>query len=78
MDEKYFTVKELAERFRVSRQAVYDWINEGKLRAIRVGVRVRIPESALIEFIRPIEPGEHVTEEPPGQWLLAPLASVLA
>lgn len=58
MDEKQYTVKEVAEHFRVSRQSVYDWINDGKLKAIRVGDRIRIPQSALDEFIRPVQPGE--------------------
>lgn len=58
MEEKYYTVKEIADLFHVSRQAIYDWIDEGKLRAVRLGERVRVPESALKEFVRPIEPGE--------------------
>lgn len=58
MDEKQYTVKEIAEHFQVSRQSVYDWINDGKLKAIRVGERIRIPRSALDEFIRPVQPGE--------------------
>jgi excisionase family DNA binding protein len=68
MDETMYTVMEIAKHFRVSRQAVYDWIKEGKLRAIRIGERVRVPESALREFIRPIEPGEPVGDES-GQWV---------
>lgn len=64
LDEEYFTVQEVAKRFRVSRQAVYDWIDAGRLRAVRVGERVRIPASALQEFIKPIAPGESKS----GQW----------
>lgn len=55
-DEQLFTVKEIADRFRVSRQAVYDWINQGKLRAIRIGDRLRIPETAINEFVHPADP----------------------
>jgi excisionase family DNA binding protein len=58
MSEQYYTVKEVAEHFKVSRQSVYDWISEGRLRAVKVGNRTRIPESALDEFVRPVEPGE--------------------
>lgn len=58
MDEKQYTVKEISEHFRVSRQAVYDWIKEGKLRAIRLGERVRVPDSALRSFIQDVKPGE--------------------
>jgi len=60
MDEKQYTVKEISEHFRVSRQAVYDWIKEGKLKAIRLGERVRVPDSALRSFIQEIKPGEEL------------------
>lgn len=62
MDEKYLTVKEVAERLQVSRQAVYNWISEGKLRAVRVATHVRVTDSALREFIQPVRPGEHIEE----------------
>lgn len=74
MDEKYYTVKEVADRFRVSRQAVYDWIQDGKLSAIRVGERVRIPESALASFVRAVVPGERLEDES-GQWAPALMAA---
>jgi excisionase family DNA binding protein len=63
MGEKLFTVKEVAEHFKVSRQAVYDWITDGRLRAVKVGNRTRIPESAINEFVRPIEPGEPIEDD---------------
>jgi excisionase family DNA binding protein len=63
MSETYFTVKEVAERFKVSRQAVYDWISEGRLRAVKIGNRTRIPESSLEAFVRPVEPGESLESE---------------
>jgi excisionase family DNA binding protein len=53
-EQKYLTVKEVAEELRVSRQAVYDWINAGQLRAVRAGDRVRIPREALDEFVKPV------------------------
>ena len=71
MDEKLYTVAEVAKRFRVSSQAVYDWINRGDLRAIRIGTRIRIPESAMREMARPIVPGElSDRENKPGQWVV--------
>ncbi|HEU4321876.1 MAG TPA: helix-turn-helix domain-containing protein [Roseiflexaceae bacterium] len=63
MDEPVFTVKEVAEHFKVSRQAVYNWIAEGRLRALKVGTSTRIPASAITAFVRPIEPGETLTDE---------------
>lgn len=74
MDEKLYTVKEVADQFRVSRQAIYDWINRGDLRALRLGDRIRIPESALREFIRPVEPGERIGGES-GNWAPALMAT---
>jgi excisionase family DNA binding protein len=68
MDEKYLTVEEVRTKLNVTRQAVYNWISEGKLRAVRVGRSVRVPVSALVEFIQPIKPGERIEdEEAPGQ-----------
>lgn len=64
MDEKQYTVKEISDHFHVSRQAVYDWIKEGKLRAIRLGERVRVPESALKSFIQDIRPGDPLSDTP--------------
>lgn len=75
MEEKQYTVQEIAQHFRVSRQAIYDWIKEGKLGAIRLGDRVRVPESALTAFIKVIAPGEKVEETEPGQWELALMAA---
>lgn len=56
--EKVFTVKEIAEHFKVTRQAVYVWITEGRLQAVKVGNRTRVTETAISNFVRPIEPGE--------------------
>ena len=62
MNEPVFTVKEVAEHFKVSRQAIYDWITEGKLKAVKVGNRTRIPESAIEAFVHPIEVGEPIED----------------
>lgn len=63
MDEKLYTVQEVAKQFRVSRQAVYDWVSDGRLAALRIGERIRIPESALRAFVRAVEPGEKIGEK---------------
>ncbi len=57
-EERLLTVPEVARRYGVTRAAVYNWINDGKLRAVKVGTLIRIPESAAREFVRPYEPGE--------------------
>jgi excisionase family DNA binding protein len=54
---RLYTVREVAEYFKVSERTVYGWIEMGYLRAIKVGSldgkgTVRVPEDALEEFIR--------------------------
>ncbi len=53
MEEEYFTPKEIAERFKVTVPAVYNWIDREQLYAIKLGESVRIPKSALEAFIKP-------------------------
>ena len=50
---RYWTVKEAAQYFRVSPRTIYNWIDFGYLRAIKVGKgkgTIRIPEDAIKEF----------------------------
>lgn len=58
VEEKYFTVPEIAERLKVTRQAIYNWIKQGRLRAVKVGSDTRIPESALLDFLKPTDGDE--------------------
>lgn len=60
--EHYYTVQEIADRFRVTRQAIYNWIDEGRLRAVKVGRALRIPESAVADFVKPSEAGDRDDE----------------
>ncbi len=55
-EERLLSVPEVAKRYGVTRAAVYNWINEGKLRAVKVGALTRIPEGAARDFVRPYEP----------------------
>jgi excisionase family DNA binding protein len=44
---EYMTVNEVAEKFKVSKQAVHKWINEGKLKVEKIAgttIRIRIEE----------------------------------
>lgn len=50
---KLYKVSEIAEMLRVSERTVYNWIEWGYIRAIKVGEgkgSIRIPEEALAEF----------------------------
>lgn len=59
--EPLYTVVEVAEMWRVTRQHVYNLIRRKQLRVVDTGsvgrTKTRIPESALVEFI------EHRTTE---------------
>jgi excisionase family DNA binding protein len=44
-DESFLTVAEVADRFKVNQQTVRNWIEQGRLPAVRVGRRVRIRRS---------------------------------
>lgn len=53
MDEKeYIKPSDFAKRLGVTRGAVYKWIREGKLKAVRFGVAVRIPRAEAEAFER--------------------------
>lgn len=50
MDE-LFSVKEIAEKIKVTEQCVRDWIREGSLKSLKIGGIVRIEESEYLRFI---------------------------
>lgn len=55
MDEQqYIKPSDAAKRLGVTRQAIYKWINEGRLEGVRFGIRgaVRIPAASLERFER--------------------------
>lgn len=53
-EDRYLTVAEVAERLRVNRQTVRNWIARGQLGAVRVGTRrVRVPQAELDRFLAP-------------------------
>jgi excisionase family DNA binding protein len=51
MPAEIYTVAEIAQILRVSERSVYRLIEDRKLRAVRVGRLVRVPEGMLEEFI---------------------------
>lgn len=60
--DQYQTVKEVADRLKVSEATVRHWIKAGELRAIDIGKGWRIPDGDLEAFLRshatrPREPG---------------------
>ena len=47
IDEKFYTVEQVAEKFTLQKNTVYIMCREGQLRHVKIGGVVRIPESAL-------------------------------
>lgn len=52
MDEQYFTVAEVAERLKVTPQAVYKWIKQGKITTVYAGADARITGAEIDAFIK--------------------------
>ena len=50
MNELY-TVKEIADKLKVKEQTIYDWIRDGKLKALKIEGIVRIEELEYLRFI---------------------------
>jgi excisionase family DNA binding protein len=63
MEEKFLTVSEVAKSLRVTRQAVYRWLEDGDLRGYKFGRVVRIPQSDFDRFLAEseIQPGQQKT-----------------
>ncbi len=58
MEEVYYTIDEVAERLKVTRKAIYDWMRSGELGYVQIASRRRIPQSALSAFIKAGKPEE--------------------
>ncbi len=50
--EKYYTPEEIASNLHVHLKTVYNWIQSGKLKAVKAGHFWRIPQAALDEFLQ--------------------------
>jgi len=51
-DVRFLTVYELALMMRISKMSAYRLVRTGELEAIRVGRSYRIPEQAVISYMR--------------------------
>lgn len=45
------TVPQLADILHIGRNAAYDLVKSGAIRSIRIGRTIRIPKSALLEYL---------------------------
>lgn len=46
-DDEYLTVNEIAERLKLNPQTVRNWIDQGRLPALRIGRRIRVRRADL-------------------------------
>lgn len=52
MEDKMYTVQEVAQQLRVSERTVRNWVESGELRVFRIGKRgYRISETDLLAFV---------------------------
>ncbi len=51
MDDEYLTPKEVADRLRVTDQAVYKWLKEGRLEGFKFGRAVRVSRESVDRFV---------------------------
>lgn len=60
--EKFLTAREVATRLQIEPHAVYRYAREGIIPSIRIGARVRFPESALARWVSSQLEGKKPTE----------------
>lgn len=61
--ETFYTVETIAPQLNLSVQAVYSACRNGQLPHVRIGRRIRIPESALRKMIEEQIEGEKKAQE---------------
>ena len=52
MADAFYTPEELAVMLKVTRQAIYNWIRQGHIEAVRIGRTVRIPGEEVERVLR--------------------------
>jgi excisionase family DNA binding protein len=66
-EESFLTVAEVADMLKLNQQTVRNWIDQGSLRALRVGRRVRIKRSDLERMLEEsYRAGTAVSTQPTG------------
>ena len=50
--DEFYKVRELAKRLKVTDQAIYNWIQAGKITTVRFGRTQRIPAAEVERVIR--------------------------
>jgi excisionase family DNA binding protein len=47
----FYKIKEVCEMLQISRQTLYQWIKDGKIKTVKINKLVRIPEEEIKKFI---------------------------
>jgi excisionase family DNA binding protein len=63
--DKFLSINEVAERLSVNHKLIYKLVNAGKLKAIKVGRILRIPEPAIEAYIESITVKKPAAKLPP-------------
>lgn len=64
MDEKLYTMQELAEHFKVTPRTIFNWRKAGKIKGTRIGGRYwRFTESAVKAAMETMDLSEQSTEK---------------
>lgn len=50
-ENRFLTPQQFADRFSISRWTVYAWLQEGRIRSVKLGRLVRIPESEVARMV---------------------------
>ena len=64
MSSEYYTVPELAARWRCSTDVVYDLLRQGKLHGFKLGASWRITDNARIQYEQTPTPQETTLHRP--------------
>ena len=49
---RFLTPKQFADRLSLSRWTIYAWISEGRIKSVKLGRLVRIPESEVERMVQ--------------------------
>jgi excisionase family DNA binding protein len=60
--EQYYTIEEVAEKLKVTRQAIHNWIKEGRIESIKIGRARRIPAASIERLLE--QSRQPVREQP--------------
>ena len=55
MSNKYYTVKEVAEKFSLAEITIRKWMQGGKIKYVKIGNASRISEDELKKLVKPVK-----------------------